>query len=371
VYEVSRTWSKCLPIRLWPPADRAAWEAAVRPSNPFESGGIASRWSAATRRKTAAGYGRYLYWLRERGELDETADPATRITRERLAAYLDELRRTNRGHTIQTRIQELGDAMQAVAPNSDWRFIKRAAGRLRANTIPARDKRGRLPRIVDPIAQGYRMMDEAEKAGTLSELGRAALYRDGLLLVFLAYHPLRLRNLASLRIGQHLLVQEDRIILKVEASETKARKCIEQELSLRLSLAMRRYSNRYRKVLLRARGRWHAPAADMLWVSRDGSPCSEQTFRNLVGKHSVGPNGQPVSPHLLRSMAATSVSIEAPESVDLIPAILTHGSHRTGERYYNLANSLDASRAFSGALDALRKELSAALHQSAEEDRRR
>jgi hypothetical protein len=50
---------------------------------------------------------------------------------------------------------------------------------------------------------------------------------------------------------------------------------------------------------------------------------------------------------------------------------LTHGSHRTGERYYNLANSLDASRAFSGALDALRKELSAALHQSAEEDRRR
>jgi hypothetical protein len=102
------------------------------------------------------------------------------------------------------------------------------------------------------------MMDEAETAGTLSELGRAALYRDGLLLVFLAYHPLRLRNLASLRIGQHLLVQEDRIILKVEASETKARKCIEQELSLRLSLAMRRYSNRYRKVLLRARGRWHA-----------------------------------------------------------------------------------------------------------------
>ena len=313
VYDVSRTWSKCLPIRLWPPADRAAWEAAMRPSDPFESGGIASRWSAATQRKTAAGYGRYLYWLRERGELDETADPAARITRERLAAYLDELRRTNRGHTIQTRIQELGDAMQALAPNSDWRFIKRAAGRLRANTIPARDKRGRLPRIVDPIAQGYRMMDEAETTGTLSELGRAALYRDGLLLVFLAYHPLRLRNLASLRIGQHLLVQEDRIILKVEASETKARKCIEQELSPRLSLAMRRYINRYRKVLLRARGRWHAPAADMLWVSRDGSPCSEQTFRNIVGKHSVGPNGQPVSPHLFRSMAATSVSIEAPE----------------------------------------------------------
>ena len=151
--------------------DQTAWEAAIHPSDPFESGGIASRWSRATKRKTASGYGRYLYWLRERGELHETADPAARITRERLVAYLDELRRTNRGHTIQTRIQELGDAMRALAPNSDWRFIKRAAGRLRANTIPARDKRGRLPRIVDPIAQGYRMMEEAEKAGTCLSSG--------------------------------------------------------------------------------------------------------------------------------------------------------------------------------------------------------
>ena len=117
---------------------------------------------------------------------------------------------------------------------------------------------------------------------------------------------------------------------------------------------------------------WHRQAADMLWVSRDGSPCSEQTFRNIVGKHSVGPNGQPVSPHLFRSMAATSVSIEAPESVDLIPAILSHRSHRTGEQYYNLASSLDASRTFGGALDEIRKELETALQESAEqEDRRR
>jgi hypothetical protein len=168
---MSRTWSKCLPIRLWPSADQAAWEAAIHPNDPFESEGIAMCWSLATKRKTAAGYGRYLCWLGERGELDETADPTARITRERLAAYLDELRRTNRGHTIQTRIQELGDAMRALAPNGDWRFIKRAAGRLRANTIPARDKRGRLPPIVDPIAQGYRMMEEAEKVGILSDSG--------------------------------------------------------------------------------------------------------------------------------------------------------------------------------------------------------
>jgi site-specific recombinase XerD len=144
---------------------------------------------------------------------------------------------------------------------------------------------------------------------------------------------------------------------------------MEQELSPRLSLALRRYINRYRKALLQARGRWHAPAADMLWVSRDGSPCSEQTFRNIVRKRLIGPNGQPISPHLLRSMAATSVSIETPELVDLIPAILTHRSHRTGEQYYNLATSLEASRAFSSALDATQKDLDTMPpRQSAEQE---
>jgi integrase/recombinase XerD len=200
------------------------------------------------------------------------------------------------------------------------------------------------------------MIDKAEQLGAGSELGRAALYRDGLLLVFLAYHPLRLRNLALLRIGHHLSDHGDRIVLRLDAPETKARLPIEQELSSRLSCAVRRYIDRYRPVLTRARGRWHAPAGDAFWVSRDGSPCSAETFRNIVGKYATGPNGQPLSPHLFRSMAATSVSIEAPGSIDLIPSILTHRSHRTSERYYNLAGSLEATRAFNEALDAIRRD---------------
>lgn len=312
-------WSVCLPIPLWPPAGRAAWEAAMRPRDPFSEGGIASRWSIATQRKTAKGYGRYLCWLKDSGELDETADPAARITRVRLSAYLDDLRIVNRGHTIHNRIQELGDAMRALAPDKDWRFIQVAACRLRASTVPARDKRGMLLRIADVIAQGYRMMDEAERSDALSELWRAARYRDGLLLVFLAYHPLRLRNLSSLLIGRHLIVEDDPIVLKIGPAETKTRQGIEQQLSPRLAWVMRRYIDRYRPVLLRARGRWHAPAVDELWVSRDGSPCTAETFRNIIAKHLIGANDLPLSPHLFRSMAATTVSIEAPGSVDLIP----------------------------------------------------
>jgi len=56
-------------------------------------------------------------------------------------------------------------------------------------------------------------------------------------------------------------------------------------------------------------------------------------------------------------MAATSISIEAPTEVDVIPVILGHRSHRTGEQYYNLATSLGASRAFSMTLDSIQKNL--------------
>ena len=50
---------------------------------------------------------------------------ADRIT-VRLHDYLDEIKHTNRGHTIQCRIQELADALRALAPEHDWRFIQRA-----------------------------------------------------------------------------------------------------------------------------------------------------------------------------------------------------------------------------------------------------
>jgi integrase/recombinase XerD len=352
-----RGWTKCLPISLWPSADQAAWAKAIRPRNPFDEWGIAAHWSPATRRKIIAGYGRFLFWLKERNELDETVGPAERITRERLTAYLEDLRNINRGHTIQCRIQELGDAMRALAPECDWGFIKRAAARLRGNTIPARDKRRCLLPIADVITLGSQMLKRAEENEALSEIGRAALYRDGLVLLFLAHHPMRLRNFSSLRIGHQLIAQGPAFFLNIDASETKAWQGSQQELSERLSFAVRRYIATYRPVLLQAKGRWHAKVLDELWISRNGSPCNPQTLRNIVKKHLVGPNGEPISPHLFRTMAATAVSIEAPGSVDIIPAILNHRSHRTAERYYNFATSLDASRAFAIALDSIRMKL--------------
>ena len=56
---------------------------------------------------------------------------------------------------------------------------------------------------------------------------------------------------------------------------------------------------------------------------------------------------------------------------DLIPAILTHRSRRTGEQYYNLASSLDASHAYNNALDAIWKDLGRAPRRSVKQEDKR
>jgi len=48
----------------------------------------------------------------------------------------------------------------------------------------------------------------------------------------------------------------------------------------------------------------------------------------------------------------------------VIPVVLGHRSYRTGEQYYNLATSLDASRSFCTVLDSIRKNLKLAKQEA-------
>jgi integrase len=209
------------------------------------------------------------------------------------------------------------------------------------------------------------MMEEASSEKGLSTLGRAARFRDGLVVAFLGFHPLRLRNLASLRVGHHLVREGTSFVLKLAAAETKGGQAYEAVITGLLADAIHEYLVHQRPVLLKARGRWHATGGDAFWVSRDGSPCSEKTFANIVAKHVSGADGRPLSPHLFRSCSATSVATKAPCSIDIIPAVLGHSSLKTGERYYNMSRSLEASRAHGAMIEELQRQI---LHHSQSEE---
>ena len=98
-------------------------------------------------------------------------------------------------------------------------------------------------------------------------------------------------------------------------------------------------------------------AGDALWISRDGSPCTAQSFANTIRKRTCEAGRPSLSSPLFRSGAARSIAVDAPGDVDIIAAILGHGSPKAVERHYNLAGS-EAARDHGCLIDDLRQRLS-------------
>src|SRR5215469_17063138 len=94
---------RCLKPGLWPEADRRAWKAAQHQGDVLEGGGSAAGWAPHTRTKIEKGYGRWLTWLTGKGLLDPLASPAERVTPDRLAQYVAELRQLNAPYSVLAR----------------------------------------------------------------------------------------------------------------------------------------------------------------------------------------------------------------------------------------------------------------------------
>ena len=64
--------------------------------------------------------------------------------------------------------------------------------------------------------------------------------------------------------------------------------------------------------------------------------------------------------HDFRRAAATFLAMDAPDKIGLIPGMLQHASPDVGERIYNLARSVEASRRFAAHLRKNAKQATAA-----------
>jgi hypothetical protein len=63
--------------------------------------------------------------------------------------------------------------------------------------------------------------------------------------------------------------------------------------------------------------------------------------------------------HDFRRAAATFVATHAPEKIGIIPGVLQHSSPEVGERWYNLAHSVEAGRRHTATLAGMRARLRA------------
>ena len=258
--------TRCLPVLAWPEPDQVAWAAAISSGDLLERDGLAAHWSPATRRIIVKGYGRWIAWLTETGQLDSLAPLAARVTPERIAEYVRHLRERNASSTVAARVRDLREALRVMAPGADLVWLRRVANVLGALASPARPKRQRMRTPRELFALGIRLMHQAEAdEPRRSPRDRAVLYRDGLMIALLSSCPIRLRNLLGMMIGQHLMRRGEVYWVVFQEQETKTRRPIEVPLPQALTAAIDRYIEAASSVAAASPERWCA--------DRELTPC--------------------------------------------------------------------------------------------------
>jgi len=336
---------RLLPLEQWPQADLTAWHRALEDAGPFGPSSVASAWSEDTCLNIKLGYARWLAWLLEHGE-DLDQPPPDRITPARVAAYIADLRRINSDFTVLMRISALCDAMRLFTPKRDWGWLRTGRNNLAARCVPVRNKAARIKPVDELIKLGRAHMRKAERAPKLPPLSRAVLFRDGLMIVLLAYCPVRLSNLAMITLGRHLFRRNSGYDLHFSRDEVKWGQPIERSVPTDLVAAFSRYLDHYRPVLLTRGGLQNLRECGALWISRKGTPLHHRTIRGRIKEHTRVAFGEHLWPHLFRDCTTTFVATEAPQQVRIVKSLLGHRKMRTSEKHYNQARSLEASRRY-------------------------
>lgn len=144
------------------------------------------------------------------------------------------------------------------------------------------------------------------EAGQRTPRQRALGYRNGLIGALLAARSLRLRNFVALGLDRHLRREGAGWRLLIPAVESKTVRPLEQPFPEALVPALERYLAEPRPVLAA-----RSPVAPQtLWLSAKGKPLHAVTLGHYVAALTRAAFGRPLSPHLFRDAAATSVALE-------------------------------------------------------------
>lgn len=343
----------CKPLSAWPGPDQAAWEKAVQIGSPLDHRGWASLWAPQSRKKGERDYGRWLAWLERQGELDLALPAEARVTRERVGQYLKHLQSGFSTFTVQSALQGLGDMLRVMTETHAFGWISKGAARLRTRAISTKNKRQKIRPPDQLVDLGVGLMAGAGILGETDATGAALQYRNGLIIAFLAYCPIRAANLAMIAIDEHLVKRGDAWWLMFVAAETKQRRHLEFPFPAGLEPALEHYLMLHRPILA-AQGAHRGSAGTALWISQDGGVLTAGGMAQAIERLTKAAFGEAINPHLFRDCAATGIAIDAPEHAHIIAPILGHSSATTGERHYNQARGLEAGRLYHAALGTKR-----------------
>ena len=187
----------------------------------------------------------------------------------------------------------------------------------------------------------------------LTDLQRALMYRDGLMIALLIRRPIRLTNFCALRMGESLVMQESSAAIAFDPDQTKTHRPIEAPFPPGLRDALSRYIEVYRPILLTASQKATGIETDVLWISRDGTELAEVSLHNAIRRRTKDAFGAALPPHWFRDASVTTLVHDAPASARLTTGILGHTSPEIGEKHYNQAHMIDSARKYAGCMEEM------------------
>lgn len=202
--------------------------------------------------------------------LDIAGNAVTPVTGDSVQGFVAELEARVRSVTVWNSIYKLRRAVQLIAPAADFQWLAEIEKDVALVMIP-RSKADRLVLTERLVEAGLTMIQEAQMFGKTA-LAHAAGVRNGLLIVLLALHSIRIKNFAALTIAVTFINVDGRRWLHIPSDDTKSHRMDERQVPEFVTDMVNSYVETHRPVL--CRGREHRA----LWVSSTtGQPMTTKT----------------------------------------------------------------------------------------------
>lgn len=333
----------------WPKADRLAWDKLFMEGDILDGVGPCFHWSAGSRSKREQSYGHWLGFCQSVGALHALPEVTDRATEDRIQGFLKfELARCC-PRTVYMHAEDLWTVFRAMSPHKGWRWLGKIVGRLRSNCASGQLK-PRLGISADEIyAWALARMGDVDSLHEVTDVRRAALFRDTLMVGVLVATGLRLRTFIAIDLERHLGLQVNGFTLSFMPEDMKNKKAHKFFLPADLTEPMHRYLQNYRPKLLGVR------SGTRLWITQRGKPFSYFGFQRQLPELMLEVFGIELRPHAFRSIIATSIATDDPDHVNIIAEVLQHSTLGMSEIHYNRANGVRAMSSLQQMVQELRR----------------
>lgn len=199
---VWRSMRKGLKVGIWPKQDRARWQRSKMRRGLFDREAILHGLRPPTVRGLEQTAGRFLAYTQWRGLLPREGSVCSVLTPELIDAYAAFMREGLRAGSVHEELRRLRTALGILLPSSDLSWM---------NSLPAKPTRAEVlssrkpivrPDAARVLAIAYRVFDAIGNDDP--NIASCLAARDCLFVAFCVLFDVRLKNLAAIRLGEHL-----------------------------------------------------------------------------------------------------------------------------------------------------------------------